>query len=345
MSTAGRYVRWTVPRHIPLPLPRPAGVLWLAWRQHRAFHLTVLALAALAGAWAVRQHHLLVTAVDSYAAACGPDPYCGRPVPDAVRTVLDRAPSVLNSLPLVVAGLLGAPLFAQDIERGVHRLAWTQSIGRAEWVVGKLLVAAAVTVTGALLVTAPVSWWWYAVWHGRASTGSSGIAWRQLAAGDDWPFFAYTGTVGIAHLLLALLAGATAGLLVRRVVPAVAIGAAAAWALQTGLRGLRPHLLPAGVRPAPTVDYPPLPPNTWHLGGGYLRVDGSLTDRIPCPQPYPDSPQSACLRAHGVTSPYSRDLRPSQFLPLHLTETFLCLGAAVLLAVVCSLYVRRVAAR
>ncbi|MFD4575294.1 hypothetical protein ACFWNK_35095 [Streptomyces sp. NPDC058417] len=46
-----------------------------------------------------------------------------------------------------------------------------------------------------------------------------------------------------------------------------------------------------------------------------------------------------------MTSPYSRDLRPSQFLPLHLTGTFLCLGTAVLLAVVCSLYVRRVAAR
>ncbi|SCE10426.1 hypothetical protein GA0115246_110816 [Streptomyces sp. SolWspMP-sol7th] len=240
------------PRHVPLPLPRPAGALWLVWRQHRVFYLATLALAALAGAWAAWQHHLLVTGVESYAGHCGPDPFCGRPVPDAVRTVLHRAPAVLNSLPLVVAALLGAPLFAQDIERGTHRLAWTQSIGRAEWVVAKLLVASAVTAVAALLITAPVSWWWSTVWHGRATTGSQEVAWRQLAAGNDWPFFEYTGTVGIAHLLLALLTGATAGLLLRRVVPAVAVGAAAAWALRTALRWLRPACSRRGsARPRP----------------------------------------------------------------------------------------------
>ncbi|MDT0411455.1 MULTISPECIES: ABC transporter permease subunit [Streptomyces] len=345
MSTAGRFLTWTSPRHVPLPLPRPAGALWLVWRQHRVFYLATLALAALAGAWAAWQHHLLVTGVESYAGHCGPDPFCGRPVPDAVRTVLHRAPAVLNSLPLVVAALLGAPLFAQDIERGTHRLAWTQSIGRAEWVVAKLLVASAVTAVAALLITAPVSWWWSTVWHGRATTGSPGVAWRQLAAGNDWPFFEYTGTVGIAHLLLALLTGATAGLLLRRVVPAVAVGAAAAWALRTALRWLRPRLLPAGVRPAPTVDYPPLPPNTWHLGGGYLRTDGTLTPHAPCPSPYPGNPQSACLHVHGIRGPYTRDLRPAQFLPLHLAETALCLVLALVLAFVCVLCVRRVAAR
>ncbi|EFG65801.1 ABC transporter permease subunit [Streptomyces sp. SPB074] len=345
MKAASSYIRWTSPRYVPVPLPRPVGALWLAWRQHRALSLTTLALAALAGAWALRQHHLLVTGVESYAARCGPDPYCGRPVPDAVDTVLHRAPPVLDTLPLVIAALLGAPLFAQDIERGTHRLAWTRSIGRAEWVVAKLLVASAVTTAAAPLITAPVSWWWYTLWRGRAAPGSPGVAWRQLAAGSDWPFFEYTGTVGIAHLLLALLTGATAGLLLRRLVPAIAAAAAAAWGLRTALRWLRPRLLPAEVCPAPTVDYPPLPPNTWHLGGGYLRTDGSATSHVPCPQPYPGAPQSACLHAHGIRGPYTRDLRPSQFLPLHLTETAVCLVLAAVLALACALYVRHVAAR
>ncbi|MDQ0772983.1 hypothetical protein QF026_001449 [Streptomyces aurantiacus] len=349
MSTAGRYIRWTPPqerpRLLPIPLPRPAGPLWLVWRQHRAVYCTVLALAAVASAWALWQRHRLAADVQAYADVCGLDRFCTQPVPDATETVLRRFPPILSYLPSAVAALLGAPLFAQDIDRGTHRLAWTQSYGRGEWVTAKLMTTAVVTTAGALLITTPVTWWWYTVWRGREGDGSVGIAWRSIASGNDWAFFEYTGAVGIAHLLLALIAGATVGLVLRNIVLAVAVAAASGYGLQSGLRWLRPHLVPAQIHPSPTVDYPPLPPNTWHLGGGYLRTDGTLTSTAPCPQPYPGNPQTECLHAHGLQSPYTEDLRGAQFLPLHLVETALCLTVAAILTTLCTIYVHRITTR
>lgn len=56
--------------------------------------------------------------------------------------------------PALVASYVGGPLFATEFERGTHRLAWTQSIGRVRWAaftLGIVVLAAFV----AALVLAP----------------------------------------------------------------------------------------------------------------------------------------------------------------------------------------------
>ncbi|MGQ4434553.1 ABC transporter permease subunit [Streptomyces sp. SAS_260] len=261
-----------------------------------------------------------------------------------VHTLFNWAPSGLRYLPLAVGALLGGPLLGQEMEAGTHRLDWVQSIGRREWVAVRLAVANGLTAFAAIVLTAPVTWWWYASWRGHNHSGLDGKAWRALTRWNDWDFFAYTGPVGVAHLLLALMIGAVTGLLLRRTLPTVAVSAALCEAALSGLGALRPHLL----TPYVVRGYGRLPPNdprdAWYLGSGNVRADGTLTTGHPCPGPNVKD-FSACLRQHHVIGQYDSYLRTSQFLPLQLIETAISLSAATALAAFCLWYVNRVTAR
>jgi hypothetical protein len=346
VSAPGRYVAWT-PRTAlrPFPLPRPAGPVWLAWRRHRAAYLTTLALALLAALWALWAHRQLVDGVHGYAAACRRTPAAcpvdqseatavPPRVPGSIHLLFDEAPTVLRLLPVVAGALLGAPLFAQDMENGTHRLAWTQSVGRREWAAAKLGTAAAVTVTAGVIVTLPATWWWWSAWHGHHEAGYLGYAWRITTFWDGWSFFGFTGPVGVAHLLLALMTGALAGVVVRRTLPAVAVAAAAGEGWQLALGWLRPHLLSAHVLRGKGLDSPREPLDSWHLSDGYIHADGRISHTYPCGGD-PATDFHACLRTHGIVGQYSHDLVAGQLLPLQLVETALCAVAAAALAAVC----------
>ncbi|MGW3288388.1 ABC transporter permease subunit [Streptomyces sp. NPDC001002] len=328
-----------------------AGLVWLAWRQHRVALWTTLALAALAAIWAVRQHGQLVDAVENWATACPrghlytPDePSVCNTAPGAVDTVMTTASTPLRYLPVAVGALLGAPLFAQTLQDGTHRLAWTQSVSRRRWAAARLGVAAAVTAVAALLITAPVTWWWYTIRHGRTAGGSLGTAWHENTPQSDWSYLPFTGPAGVAHLLLALVTGAAVGLLLRRVLAAVAVSAGAVLALQTGLEKLRPHLLTPTVKRIPLTAYPERTPNAWHLDEGYTRANGSFTDMFSC-LPSNWEALKRCERTQHLTGKYTRDLDPQQFLTLQWVETGICLTAAALLAAFCLVHVRRIRAR
>ncbi|SEG89578.1 hypothetical protein SAMN05216223_120126 [Actinacidiphila yanglinensis] len=364
MSALARYVAWPPreerPALLPFPLPQVAGPAWAAWRRHRAAYRTVIALALVCGLWALWEHHQLLAGVHHYADACrkvrqscdpsgdqsgGAHQPAPPRVPVVVHTLFDMAPSVLRFLPLVVGALLGGPLFGQELEAGTHRLAWVQSVGRREWVAVKLAVATGVTAFGAVVLTAPVSWWWYASWRGHGRPGLDGYAWRAVTWWNDWDFFAYTGPVGVAHLLLALMIGAVTGLLVRRTLPAVAVSAGLCEAVLFGLGRLRSHLLtPYVLRHGYGQLAPSQPRDAWYLGGGYVRADGSLTTKDPCAGPGVKDIMT-CLRQHHVVGQYDSDFRMSQFVPLQLIETAICLSAAAALAAFCLWYVPRVTAR
>ncbi|MFJ8061366.1 cell wall protein [Streptomyces sp. NPDC096142] len=327
-----------------------AGLVWLAWRQHRAAHWTALALAALAGALALWLHHHMVTAVGEWAAACpqGLDysdsaTVCGR-TPDAVKTVMETAHTPLRYLPVAVGALLGAPLFAQSLQDGTHRLAWTQSVGRGQWVTAKLCVTGAVTALAALLITAPVTWWWYSIRHGRSASGPLGTAWQDSTSQSDWSYLPYTGPAGMAHLLLALAVGAAVGLLLRRVLPAVAVSAGVVLALQTGLESLRPHLLTSALARTSTRAFPERPANSWYLSDGYTHVDGTLTANSPCPMGVWEK-LLRCEAAQHINGRYSRYFVPHQFATLQWLESAICLTASALLIAFCLVHVRRMRTR
>jgi hypothetical protein len=135
-------------------------MLWVTWRQHRIellgllFGAVVLAIvtAVVAG---FAQRTRLELGVDS----CFPLP-TGNANCVELSNEWSRRIGPLRYLnlafllvPALVASYIGGPLFAREIERGTHRLAWTQGVGRPRWVATTLGVVLAFTLAGAVALS------------------------------------------------------------------------------------------------------------------------------------------------------------------------------------------------
>jgi len=239
-----------------LPWQRMA---WITWRQHR---LTLAGVVALLG---VAAAYLLITGLqmhDAYAAveACRPhSDICGQ----AATNFLDTyAPGVgwvlglMQVIPALIGAFAGAPVLARELETGTYRYAWTQGFGRARWTVAKLVpLALAVTIAaGAFSVL--VAWYVQPI----------------FAAGDNngplYPtLFDLLGIALAAWTLTAFAIGVLAGVLIRRVIPAI-FATLAGWAGLAFVTGLflRPHYA------APVVtSSADIPAQAWLINQGWFR--------------------------------------------------------------------------
>lgn len=206
--------------------PRPVPwrrMLWVTWRQHR------LPLAGLAALFGVAAAYLLVTGLrmrDAYAAvtSCRPagSGICLQLADSFQNTYAPLVQSTgffLQFLPGLVGVFIGAPLLARELETGTFRYAWTQGFGRTRLTVAKLvLLGVAVTaVAGAFSVL--VSWYSWPL--------TSGVEHANPVDVMDPTVFDLLGVAFAAWTLAAFAIGALAGVLIRRVVPAMAASAAA----------------------------------------------------------------------------------------------------------------------
>jgi hypothetical protein len=173
-------------------------MVWLTWRQHRA---QVLVTAGF----------LVVVGVLLFVHALGTD---GLPA-EALGARFESVYFYLGwlpVLPLLVGLFWGAPLLARELERGTHRLAWTQSVSRRRWLAGKLgLLGLAVTLAG-LALGAMISAW---------LTEFDGV--HNADRFGDPALFGGTGVAAGAWWLFAFALGTAAGGLVRRTMPAFAL--------------------------------------------------------------------------------------------------------------------------
>jgi hypothetical protein len=116
-----------------------------------------------------------------------------------------------NALVLVVPGLIGifwgAPLVARELEVGTFRLAWTQSVTRTRWLAVKLGVVGLASMAAAGLLSLMITWW------------SSPIDRVNLNVFSN---FDQRDIVPIGYAAFAFALGTTAGVLIRRTVPAMA---------------------------------------------------------------------------------------------------------------------------
>lgn len=208
----------------PRPLPwRRMG--WVTWRQHR---LTLAGVAALLGAAAL---YLLITGLrmrPAYAAvaACHPasSDACQRLANDFFGTYGPTAgvtAGLLHVVAALIGAFLGAPVLAREFETGTFRYAWTQGYGRVRATVAKL-VSLAVAVTLAAAAFGLLYAWCY-----RPLTAKKG--WGTSLLDPMW--FDLRGVAFPAWTLAAFAIGAFAGVLIRRVIPAM-FATLAAW---TGL--------------------------------------------------------------------------------------------------------------
>ena len=195
----------------PVPWRRMA---WVTWRQHR------LALAGVVALFGVAALYLLITGLQlhhAYAAvaACRPagsgicqqlaDNFLGTYAP-GVGPVL----GLLQVLPALIGAFVAAPVLARELETGTFRYAWTQGFGRSRWTIAKLAPLAVAVAAAAAAFSVLVSWYIQPLW----------------GAGDDngplYPtIFDLRGVAFAAWTLAAFAIGALAGILIRRVIPAM----------------------------------------------------------------------------------------------------------------------------
>ena len=147
--------------------------------------------------------------------------------------------------PALIGLFWGAPLIAHELETGTSALAWTQSITRTRWLAVKLTVGglAAMAVTeGMSLMQA----WWaapigLAVGHG-AHNGDGLLFMGQFSL----LVFATHGITPLGYAAFAFTLGVTAGALIGRTVPAMAIALAVFAVIQIAIPlWIRPHFFPA----------------------------------------------------------------------------------------------------
>jgi ABC-type transport system involved in multi-copper enzyme maturation permease subunit len=154
-------------------------MVWVMWRQHRAQALATAGLLLLLGA---------------YLMVAGPD----------AQEVLGWLPIA----PLLIGIFWGAPLLARELERGTHRLAWTQSVTRQRWLLSKLGGLSLVVTVAGLALGLMVSAW---------------VAANDADRFGDAALFGGSGVAVGAWWLFAFLLGSAAGGMLRRLLPTLAL--------------------------------------------------------------------------------------------------------------------------
>jgi len=259
---------------------------------------------------------------------------------------------LLLLVPAVIGAFWGAPLITRELEAGTFQLAWTQSVTRIRWLAAKLGVGALAAMITAGLFTLLLSWWSSPVDTASPLAENNGVMFIRLG----YALFPTRGITPIGYATFAFALGITAGVLIRRTVPAMAatLGCFAfiqiAWPVW-----VRPHLLSpahatvaltsanfAGFAAGPggmTFVAPPVVPK---LSGGWVQsfrtIDraGRLFNVNPvkvCRGSTFHACQNALVRLH------LRDViayQPaSHFWTLQWYETGIFLAAAALLAAFC----------
>lgn len=185
-------------------------MIWVTWRQHRWLALIGGPLVAGTAAVMLVSRPQLAHAAKEFQVPCRDD-LCVQRL-EATLAAFWWARSPLYPAMLVLPGLVGlfvgAPLLARELEHRTHYLAWTQSITRRRWLLTKLSLLGGAVVAATALLGALVMWWE-----------------RPLLGVDHdwWSWFDGKGLEPASYTLFAFALGVTAGTLIRRTIPAMAV--------------------------------------------------------------------------------------------------------------------------
>ena len=270
-----------------------------------------------------------------------------------------NAGNSLGAAGLAVPGLIGmfwgAPLAAREFETGTFRLVWTQGVTRTRWLAAKLAIAGAAAIAAGELFTLMVNWWSSPI-H-KASPG-----YTDFTSGS---FHAGIAPAGYAAFAFAL--GVTAGLLIRRTLPAMAVTLAVYTAVIIAFpTWVRPHLIPpvqatstlslASIANMPAVGASngylflvpgsaAAPPGAWVISSSQLTTpDGRASSSEPAGPCGPPSPAAAQACNDYIESLHLRQTvtyQPaSRYWAFQWTETAIYLALALALAGFCFWWIR-----
>jgi hypothetical protein len=258
-------------------------MMWLTWRQFRPQAIVgAAALAVLAIALTVTGPHLTGLYTSSGLAACQAHGDCSAAAASFMnqakagvyKELFDLCIGLLLAVPALIGVFWGAPLVTREFETGTFRLAWNQSVTRARWLAVKLGLLGLASMVTVGLLSLMVTWWASPI--DRATglpagrNGTSGF--NRFAP----VLFDTRGIVPVAYALFAFALGVTAGVLIRRTVPAMAVTLAVFAAVQVMVPlWVRPHLIPP-LHAASAFNPANIDMSTTNDSGSYMAVTAAV---------------------------------------------------------------------
>lgn len=333
---------------------------WLTWRQFRPQAVTTLAaLAVFAILLGVTGPHVASMYRGSGIAGCHGGA-CGQlagsfllTVSGAYTVVFMLGIACVILAPALIGVFWGAPLVAREFETGTFRLVWIQSITRSRWMASKLAVPglAAIAVTEGLSLL----YGWWAAPIGQAA---------RLAPGSNFPLgmspfsllaFDAHGVVPVGYAAFGFTLGVTAGVMIRRTVPAMAVTLVIFAAVQVAVPlAVRPNLFPAeraiqsltanfsgqqqvgpGGEFSLGIDRLDSQPGAWIFSSQAVNAAGQPVSVMPaaCLNPSSGDPMP-CLASHGIAIAVTYQ-PTSRYWLIQWTETGIFLALAAMLGGFC----------
>ncbi|MFI6250099.1 ABC transporter permease [Streptomyces sp. NPDC051016] len=294
----------TMPLTAPAVRPRLTRVLL---RLHRpALYAWTLLVLAAATVLFLLHGPLVDSAAEGWRQFrdCGMDRYCAYDQSAILRykNWYDYSTLALVAVPFLTAAWAGGALVGTELESGTAQLAWAQSSSPVRWLTVRLAAPAALVTVGTGLLV----WLHHLAWAAGRGRIDSAKTWY-----DVWTFHT-NGPTLVALALAGLAAGALAGLLLRRTLPALGLGLLLTGAVWGSAQLLLPRLWPATTR-------------WWSHATGAPSGSWQLTEG-----------RSADRARYYVTYHTYAD-----YWPLQLTTTALLLTTAALLTLACFLTLRR----
>ncbi|MFE4974746.1 hypothetical protein ACFRAR_21905 [Kitasatospora sp. NPDC056651] len=307
--------------------PGLRGLFWLVFRQSRLLLRTSGALLVLAVAGLLWIHFTSRDIVDDLerTGCWSPDSWNNRscwnlvqPIDRPVFWYSEVLQPAVTLVPLWIGVFVGAPLLAQEYERGTIRLIRAQSVGPVRWLAVRLGVPVVTVLALSGVIATLMTWvWWTDIVHGPAAF--------------DPPFQAFTypvlGLAPIAWSLFALVLGVLVGQLVRRTVPAMFLTGALVAIAHGLVIWARPSFYPAVDRVAAVGV--PQPTNAWSLGRGIILPDGTRVSTDNCL--FSSSGSPGC---DGAVASWARYHPADHLVPIQLVEAGILLTLTLLLLVV-----------
>ncbi|MFD0164989.1 ABC transporter permease subunit [Streptomyces decoyicus] len=289
------------------------GLPWLVWRRHRTFLRLALLVTVVACATFAYQRSGLMDFLHARGTTPDSEGRLTNDFENAYGQLFRTGSQLLEFLPVLVGVFLGAPLIAGEQEHGTLKLVSTQSVSRGRWVAATLALPLTVAVLCTALLSAAFTWLWTPAHH--------------LAMGGDWltgGAFNSTGPVPVAWTLFLTACGIALGMLLKRVVRAMA--ATAVFALVTSL--VWSELLIGRLGTLRSVSYPysgdgpDLPPGAVRIDDWVSTANGKLYGYGTCVH----SDAETCRAKLGIVN------RVTQYFDYGQMAGMQWLGAGILLA-------------
>jgi hypothetical protein len=277
-------------------------MLWLTWRQHRIVLIGLLVVATvLAVAIALLASFAQRTRIELGIDTCVPNIFvfgdpnnCNRLFTEwALRVgVLRYLTFGLYLAPALVGSYVGGPLLARELERGTHRLAWTQGIGRVRW---------AATILGTVLVITLAA--------GVVLALGGHQSWPLLGVNTFRPFdlFDLEGPALVSYMVFGLALGAFIGALRRRILTGMFFGLIAfALVRAVVVIDVRPFYEPPIAVPL-VADFTfgppaPIPADAWTFGADAVDSQGRQVPQARVGQLIDEFSRVGCPAARNCSS-------------------------------------------